>query len=124
MLRWQDILQDNQCEAYFDLIARRASHVPLQHITGEQEFMGLTFKVNDRVLIPRQDTETLVEDAMDLMAGKPLRNQASYHKSEKKLDYPGSGLRQRRHWTVDCQAPPRSKSGSVRYQRGCSGRSC
>ena len=83
MLRWQDILQDNQCEAYFDLIARRASHVPLQHITGEQEFMGLTFKVNDRVLIPRQDTETLVEDAMDLMAGKPLRNQALTIKAKK-----------------------------------------
>ena len=83
MLRWQEILQDNQCEAYFDLIARRASHIPLQHITGQQEFMGLTFKVNDKVLIPRQDTETMVEDAMDLMAGKPLRNQALTLKAKK-----------------------------------------
>lgn len=45
-------------------IDKRASHVPLQHITGEQEFMGLSFKVNEHTLIPRQDTEILVEEAM------------------------------------------------------------
>lgn len=49
---------------YYDAIARRKQHVPLQHITGEQEFMGLVFEVNEHVLIPRQDTETLVEEAM------------------------------------------------------------
>lgn len=87
MMHWQDILQDNQCEAYFELIAERASRVPLQHITGEQEFMGLSFKVSDKVLIPRQDTETMVEDAIELIekgtirgnayaAGKPLRGTA------------------------------------------------
>ena len=76
MLRWQEVLQDNQCEAYFDLIAQRASRVPLQHITGRQEFMGLPFEVNDKVLIPRQDTETMVEDALELMAKGTLRGQA------------------------------------------------
>ncbi len=49
---------------YLEKIARRAAHVPLQHITGEQEFMGLTFTVNDKVLVPRQDTEVLVEEVM------------------------------------------------------------
>ena len=75
MLRWQEVLQDNQCEAYFDLIERRASRVPLQHITGRQEFMGMPFEVNDKVLIPRQDTETMVEDALELLDKGTLRRQ-------------------------------------------------
>ena len=51
-------------EQYLETITRRAAHVPLQHITGEQEFMGLTFAVNNKVLVPRQDTEVLVEEVM------------------------------------------------------------
>jgi release factor glutamine methyltransferase len=46
------------------LIKKRAERVPLQYITGEQEFMGLPFTVNSNVLVPRQDTETLVEEAL------------------------------------------------------------
>ena len=49
---------------YKIVIEKRASHIPLQHITGEQEFMGLSFQVNEHVLIPRQDTEILVEEVM------------------------------------------------------------
>lgn len=49
---------------YEDCIARRGEHIPLQHITGEQDFMGLTFRVDENVLIPRQDTEILVEEVM------------------------------------------------------------
>lgn len=49
---------------YCGLVERRAVHVPLQHLTGEQDFMGLTFLVNKDVLVPRQDTEVLVEEAM------------------------------------------------------------
>ena len=67
MMAWQRILQDNQCEAYFKLVEERASRVPLQHITGTQEFMGLPFAVNGDVLIPRQDTETLCEEAIALI---------------------------------------------------------
>ena len=49
---------------YERVVEKRAEHVPLQYITGEQECMGMTFHVNSNVLIPRQDTETLVEQAL------------------------------------------------------------
>lgn len=51
-------------EFYKAAVEKRASRIPLQHITGEQEFMGLCFKVNEHTLIPRQDTEILVEEAL------------------------------------------------------------
>ena len=52
---------------YQNVLLRRASRVPLQHITEEQDFMGLPFWVNEHVLIPRQDTETLVEEALKVI---------------------------------------------------------
>ncbi|MCR4851598.1 MAG: peptide chain release factor N(5)-glutamine methyltransferase [Lachnospiraceae bacterium] len=56
--------QDGRENRYFAMIGRRAEHIPLQHILGYTEFMGLRFEVNEDVLIPRQDTETLVEEAL------------------------------------------------------------
>ena len=53
-------------ESYMYVIAKRIQGVPLQYITREQEFMGLPFYVDERVLIPRQDTETLVETILEL----------------------------------------------------------
>lgn len=53
-----------ECGRYRELIEKRAAHIPLQYLTGEQDFMGLTFLVNNDVLVPRQDTEVLVEEAM------------------------------------------------------------
>ena len=49
---------------YCDLVTKRGERIPLQHLTGEQEFMGLDFHVNEHVLIPRQDTEILVEEVL------------------------------------------------------------
>lgn len=51
-------------ERYRELILQRSGRIPLQHLTGVQEFMGLEFAVNEHVLIPRQDTEILVEEVM------------------------------------------------------------
>ena len=53
-----------QYQRYQELLEKRASHIPLQHLTGEQEFMGFPFWVNQHVLVPRQDTETLVETVL------------------------------------------------------------
>lgn len=60
-------LTPDEEEKYFACIKIRAQHIPLQHITGIQEFMGLNFQVNEDVLIPRQDTEVLVEEALKLI---------------------------------------------------------
>lgn len=62
----EDITQDAQKE-YEIVVQKRAEHIPLQYIIGEQEFMGLRFKVNSNVLIPRQDTETLVEQVLKIV---------------------------------------------------------
>ena len=63
-------VSEENADRYIDCIRQRAAHIPLQHITGEQEFMGYPFYVNEHVLIPRQDTETLVEEAIQVMRPK------------------------------------------------------
>ena len=52
-------------EQYFSLIARRASGVPTQHLTGHQEFWGLNFEVTPDVLIPRPETEHVIEVSLE-----------------------------------------------------------
>ena len=65
-----DATDEYRADAYFGLIDRRAAGEPLQYILGSQEFMGLNFAVNPSVLIPRQDTETLVELALKRVGEK------------------------------------------------------
>lgn len=64
LVHGEDTVSDLQESTYKDYVARRQKRIPLQHIVGYQEFMGLRFLVNKDVLIPRQDTETLVEEVM------------------------------------------------------------
>lgn len=57
-------VSEAEVRQYEAFVRRRASGEPLQYITGEQDFMGLTFKTHVSTLIPRQDTECLVEEVM------------------------------------------------------------
>ncbi len=66
-LHMEEDLAEEQLSEYKIALKKRAEHVPLQYIIGETEFMGLKFKVNSNVLIPRQDTETLVEEALKVV---------------------------------------------------------
>lgn len=69
-LHMEEDLTEEQLSEYEIALKKRAEHVPLQYIVGETEFMGLKFKVNSSVLIPRQDTETLVEQALKVVRPK------------------------------------------------------
>lgn len=62
-VRDQEEMDSAKRKAYEEYIKRRGERIPLQHITGVQEFMGYPFAVDETVLIPRQDTEILVEEA-------------------------------------------------------------
>lgn len=57
-------------ERYDAVIDRRSSHIPLQHITGQAWFYGRGFNVNSDVLVPRQDTEVLVSEALKVINAK------------------------------------------------------
>jgi release factor glutamine methyltransferase len=63
-------LPQDQADRYVALVERRKKGEPIQHITGEQEFYGLPFRVTPDVLIPRPETEHLVEKALELASAK------------------------------------------------------
>lgn len=64
-------LTETQQQRLAELTARRCDHEPLQYLCGTWEFFGLEFRVGEGVLIPRQDTETLVETVLELRKGAP-----------------------------------------------------
>ena len=74
-------LDEATCERYLSLIARRGSGVPTQHLTGHQEFWGLGFEVTPDVLIPRPETEHVIEVTLDRIGaasgGSVLPNNAT-----------------------------------------------
>jgi len=69
----EELLAPETIELYFSLLRRRASGEPTQHLTGKQEFWGLEFEVTPDVLIPRPETEHLIEVALDRLAVRELR---------------------------------------------------
>ena len=70
LLHGDESAPDMESIRYLSLIKERAGYIPLQHLTGIQEFMGLEFEVNEDVLIPRQDTEILVEEVLKVCEDK------------------------------------------------------
>ena len=67
----EETVEADVAEQYRQLCEKRAQHIPLQHLTGQAYFMGYEFYVDDRVLVPRQDTETLVEEAVSHLRELP-----------------------------------------------------
>lgn len=63
-MRGSEPLREAQEHCFCEYLNQRAKRIPVQHILGVQEFMGLTFRVTPDVLVPRQDTETLVEEVL------------------------------------------------------------
>jgi release factor glutamine methyltransferase len=66
-----DALSDDEGKTFRSLIARRATGEPLQYLTGHQEFFKLDFEVTPSVLIPRPETELIVEAALELLRDDP-----------------------------------------------------
>ncbi len=69
----EEELSSADAECYFALIVRRAAGEPTQHLTGKQEFWGLEFEVTPDVLIPRPETEHVIEVALDRLAVREIR---------------------------------------------------
>jgi release factor glutamine methyltransferase len=69
----EEVVSDENAQRFFALIARRAAGDPTQHLTGKQEFWGMEFEVTPDVLIPRPETEHVIEVALDRLAARELR---------------------------------------------------
>jgi release factor glutamine methyltransferase len=69
----EQIIPDADAQRFFALLARRAAGEPTQHLTGKQEFWGLEFEVTHDVLIPRPETEHVIEVALDRLALREIR---------------------------------------------------
>ncbi|MGC0772110.1 MAG: peptide chain release factor N(5)-glutamine methyltransferase [Candidatus Acidiferrum sp.] len=69
----EEPVSDSDAERFYNLLARRAAGEPTQHLTGKQEFWGLEFDVTPDVLIPRPETEHVIEVALDRLAVREIR---------------------------------------------------
>lgn len=73
LMHLEDEPEEDTLAAFHQMIARRCRREPLQHITGSEQFYGLTFEVGPDVLIPRQDTEVLVDSALSFLKQRELQ---------------------------------------------------
>lgn len=91
---FDDMSDEHQIKKYFELIERRSKHMPVQYITNSQRFMGIDFYVDENVLIPRYDTEILVENVLNIIENeyKTSQNIVNEHENISVLDMcTGSG---------------------------------
>jgi release factor glutamine methyltransferase len=79
----EEKLDDAQHEQYFSLVAQRASGVPTQHLTGHQEFWGLDFEVSPDVLIPRPETEHVIEVALERLEIQQISEEGSAERNRR-----------------------------------------
>lgn len=89
-----EMSDEHQIKKYFELIERRSKHMPVQYITNSQRFMGIDFYVDENVLIPRYDTEILVENVLNIIENeyKTSQNIVNEHENISVLDMcTGSG---------------------------------
>ncbi|SFT85287.1 release factor glutamine methyltransferase [Selenomonas sp. GACV-9] len=68
-VHFDEPLQAEELAAYREMVKQRVNHVPVAYILGKKEFMGLTFKVTPDTLVPRPDTEILVQAAVERLKG-------------------------------------------------------
>lgn len=78
-VHFDEPLQPEELAAYREMVKKRVMHVPVAYILGEREFMGLTFKVTPDTLIPRPDTEILVQAAIDRLKAMPASDDTVLH---------------------------------------------
>ena len=81
----EEVIRDSEVHLFTSLLARRAAGEPTQHLTGKQEFWGLEFEVTPDVLIPRPETEHVIEVVLDRLAVREIR-------AGRKQSFSGEGL--------------------------------
>src|SRR6266850_2069329 len=81
----EEVIRDSEVRLFTNLLARRATGEPTQHLTGKQEFWSLEFEVTPDVLIPRPETEHVIEVALDRLAVREIR-------AGRKQTFSGEGL--------------------------------
>ena len=71
LLSFDQILREIERRSFEEKVLRRARHEPIAYLTGQKEFWSLNFEVNSNVLIPRPETELLVEEALKILSDRP-----------------------------------------------------